>query len=255
MSDVLSASTVCRRVCLRWLSGVLLLAASSAVAWVLVVHANLPWVASYVLAAAIGWTLYRLARVNTAGVILWCLAVVTTSTSCWALPHGDEGALMALCGVTGSILFVASTIVYLIAALKDRTRRGRNCACCNLALFTWIAWSASCASIGSRLRHQEAVQHTTETIITLHKLAADVESIRARLGRLPTDEKELVALRQKPMPLFYIQYQIGYQRVDQDRYHLTCSLSDFWDRHRDLFGWIVLYDGPAAPRRMQVILF
>jgi hypothetical protein len=74
MSGVPSARTVCLRLCLRWLSGLVLLAAASAVAWALVVYLNVPWGASYVLAAAVGWTLSRLAHANTAGIVLWCLA-------------------------------------------------------------------------------------------------------------------------------------------------------------------------------------
>ena len=250
MSDVLPARVIYLRVCLRWLSGVLLLAA----AWAFVIYMNAPWAASYVMAAAIGWILYRLARANASGIALWCLAVVAVGTTCGVLPGSEADGLMALCSLTGVILLLASATAFLAAALKDRIHRGGNCAGCNLALFTLIAWVAGYAGINSRVRHQDAVQRTTETIIELHKLAAEVESIRARLGRLPNDEMELVALRQKPMPTFYRNFQIGY-RLDRDRYYLTCSLSDFWDCHWDLFGWIVSYYGPNAPRRMQIILF
>jgi hypothetical protein len=238
--------------------GLLIVTAASAVTWWLVAHMDLAWLASYVMAAAIGWVLYRLARVNTVGIVLWCLAVVVLGTGLWALPTGKVDGLRVFCALTWLLSVVASSIVFFVAGVKDRTHRGRNCACCDLALFTLIGWiiiCVICANVQSQVRRQEDAQQTTETLIKLHKLATEIESFRARLGRLPKDEEELVALRGEPMPTFYQQFAIHYKRLGGDRYELTCSLRSFWGYGWDLWGWHVAYYGCNSPRRIQVILF
>lgn len=255
MSDDRTAIAPYARHCLTLLSMALPLAAASVVAWALVVYVNVPWAAAYVMAAAIGWALYRHAHVSSLGILLWCLAVAARATDCWLLLPGEEIWFPTLCEMTGAVLFFASSIAFLVAAWKHRPHRMGNCACCNLALFTLIAWSAGYATIGSRLRHQEAVQHTTDILVTLHNLAAEIEVIRSRLGRIPNDEEEFVALRRKPMPAYYSHYQIRYGLLDKDRYRLSCSLNSFWGHHWDLFGWNVAYHGPNEPRRVRVILF
>ncbi|MGA2257928.1 MAG: hypothetical protein ABSG53_24960, partial [Thermoguttaceae bacterium] len=136
MGEVPAASTGHSRVGSRWLLGISILAAASGVAWLLVARLDMRWIACWVVTAAIGWVSIRFAHADTKGVVLWYLAVVALSMSFRALLHGSEGGLEFCCGLTGLILSVTSCVVFLVAATRDRTRRRRNCACFNLALFT-----------------------------------------------------------------------------------------------------------------------
>ena len=254
MCEAASAPVGRPRVCPGWLLGISILAAASAVAWAMVVYADAPWFASCVLTAAVGGILHRLARVNTAGIVIWSMVALSTASSV-CLPDVAFGLLALLCTLAAMVLSAISVIVFLVAAAKDRTRRGRNCACCNLVLFTLVVGATSGAKISGHLRHQEAARHTTETLVKLNKLGVEIESIRSRLGRLPKDEEELVALRGRPMPTFREQFQIHYSRCDGDHYYLECCVNDFWGRAWDIMGWIVYYHGPNSPRRIQVVSF
>jgi hypothetical protein len=243
---------------LRWLLGLSVLVAAAAVAWLLAAYVHAPWLASCVLVAAIGWVLYRLAHVSRVGIVLWCLAAVVGAACCCLVLSTTEITIPfapLLYGAVWAVFSFASSIAFLVAALRTRTRRGRNCACCMLLLVTLIACNFTCGKIANHRCQQHAVQHTNETFIKLNALATEIESIRATLKRLPDDEKELVKLRGKPMPTFYRHYQIRYERLEKDHYYLTCSLSDFWGHAWDFWPWIVQYNDPASPRRIHAILF
>ncbi|HVX60596.1 MAG TPA: hypothetical protein VHC19_08340, partial [Pirellulales bacterium] len=99
------------------------------------------------------------------------------------------------------------------------------------------------------------VQQTTDQFISLYKLTAEIESIRARTGRLPKDERELIALRGQPISTNGESAVLSYKRLDEDHYRLDCVLQNFWGRQRDTIGWIVRYYGPKTPRRVRVVLF
>lgn len=150
---------------------------------------------------------------------------------------------------------IAGMVVFLVAASKDRRHRAVNCAGCMMILFTWLISVSTAAAIREHLDYQERVEKTTHTIITLHQLSAEIEAFRERLGRLPDNEDELVELRGQPMPPFYKNYRISYQRCSKDEYYLSCSISDFWGQHWDLFGWIFMFYGPNSTQRLHAILF
>jgi len=253
MSEAPPASTDHSQTDSQWLRGFAILTAGFGVAWLLAVFLDMPWLASWTTAATVGWVLIRVARANARGVVFWWLALVALSTSVRALLHGTEFGWVVCSAVAGLVLTVIACLVFLVAAVRDRTRRGRNCACFNLALFTLVFWMISAGDIGSRLHYLKEVRHTTKVLTSLHALGTEIESLQARLGRLPKDEEELVALRGKPLPAFYKEYRIHYQRQDGDQYRLECSLSDFWGHAWD--GWIVFYNGPDSLRPLQVTLF
>jgi hypothetical protein len=215
---------------------------------------DLLWLASWAVIAVIGWVMYRFVRMSKVGVILWCCAAALLIAAFWVpLPDDAEG-LRLLCAIPGPLLPVSS-IVFLVAATKDPARRAANCGGCMLAVFTLVIWIAAVCTIREFRSRQESVEQTTTTLVKLHELAAEIELIRARLGRLPEDEKELVEMRGKPMPTFYGHFQIQYLRDTEGHYQLSCSVSDFWGSHWDLFGWIVSYYGPSSTPRLRVILF
>jgi hypothetical protein len=256
MSEVRSRRAPFRSVCLRWLLGILIFTLAGGVAWLLAARAALPWVSAYVLALAVAGVMHRLARVSEAGVVLWGLAVSAFSTGHWAATVGGEpGRIAELCLLSALILWVASCVAFLVAAAKDQTRRARNCAGFNLALFSLIAWFVVGNSINGPIRRQREVQQTTEELIELHKLAAEVESIRKWNGLLPKDDKEFAAKSSASMNPNGQVHGSGYVRYDENRYRLHGSLGHFWGRHHDLFGWIVYYYGPNSPRRLRVVPF
>jgi hypothetical protein len=201
------------------------------------------WLVACVLTAVVGWILNRFAHVKTAGVVLWCLATAALITATLS-PKGDLWPISALCALMAVILFVASSIVFLVAAMKDRTRRRQNCAGCTLAAFTLIAWFVGLGVIGDCVRCQEHLKSGTETLMPLNKLGIEIESLRKRLGRLPRDEEELVSLRGTPMPPYYQELRLHYSRLDEEHYELRCVGS-----------WIVYYYGPNSPRRIKLESF
>jgi len=134
MSEAHSASASHSGVRSRWLLSIAILLVASGFAWLLVAYLDMGWLASCVMTVAVGWVLIRLAGANTKGVVLWCLAVVVLRTSFRALLYGAEDGWGLCCGLTALILSVASCVMFLVAAARDRARRGRNCACFNLAL-------------------------------------------------------------------------------------------------------------------------
>jgi hypothetical protein len=168
-----------------------------------------------------------------------------------------SGGLFAL---GGFLLSLPAGILLLLASVKNRTRCAGNCAGCMIVLFALVVYWVSGGTMRSYRVGPEAVQQTRQLILMLHRLTADIEAIRVRLGRLPNDEAELVALRGKPMPPYYQDYRVrymrnyreGYPRAD---YFLECGASQFWGHHWDLFPWIFLFHGPNDVQRLQAVAF
>jgi hypothetical protein len=238
-----------------WLYGALILLAACTAARLLVAYVNSPLSASWVLIAAVGWVLYRIARASTVGTVLWCVGAAALGAGTWApLPEDAEGR-MVLLGVLGVLLPFVSSIVFLVTASRRRVGRVQNCGGCVLALFTLIIWLAAAKAIHDCRERVSSAEQTTKTLIQLHKLADEVETIRTRLGRLPANEAELVRLRGEPLPYHYSHFRIRYIRRDGDGYALTCGLSDFWGSHWDIFPWIFDYYGPQSTQRLRAIVF
>jgi hypothetical protein len=124
-----------------------------------------------------------------------------------------------------------------------------------IVFFSVLVTAMSAHAIHSRREMAGAVQETRQLLLTLHRLSAEIEAIRAKTGRLPKDEAELVTLRGKPMPPYYRQYQVRYYRNEMGGYSMHCSAPDFWGEHWDLFGWIILFYGPNSTQRLEVDLF
>lgn len=235
----------------KWLLGLSILAAACVVAWLLVAHLDLPFPASCVLIAATGLVLYRFSLASTPGVVLWCAAAVAISEAYW-MPIRTNG-LWVTCILLGGVLPLVSSAVFLIAALENRTRQAVNCAGCVLALFTLITWIVAGRTIHDAIHIQKDIQETTRRLATVHKVAQDVESIRARLGRLPKDEKEFVQLLGKPMPVFGEYDRISYYRNSDLDYRLNFSLRSFWGYGGDFY--VASYQGPNTTPRLFVDLF
>lgn len=240
----------------RWAWRVALAMVTTAFIGWLAVGAGWPHFAALLAATLIAYVLFRFARVNGYGLALWLVGIVLVISFSCVLHNGwFIRGLEAFCGFVMIVLMLISCAVFLVAAVDDQTRRGRHCAACVMVVSS-VFIPASCAATFVRNAHYlKSVALTTETLLTLNRLSIEIEAIRARLGRLPKGEQELVTLRGAPMPTFYEDFQIRYERRDEQDYILSCTLNSFWGHGWDLFGWDLYYRGPDAPRRIQVILF
>jgi hypothetical protein len=98
----------------------------------------------------------------------------------------------------------------------------------------------------------EAIQETRQLIVKLHRLSAEIEAIRAKTGRLPKDETELVALRGKLLPPCSDNYPPSYYRDDRGGYSLNGYVTYFWGRG---WGCVFCYYGSDAAQRLHVESF
>ncbi len=257
MTDPLPKIAAASRWQFRWLIAVIILAAAAGAAWLLVACAGLWALAGCIVIAAAGFVLYRFGRADGLGVGLWCLAAAAMNVGFAAAMQAETFGLLAISGLATIPLFAASAVVFLLAAVKRRSGRAANCAGCVLVACTLIVPLTAVWTVRGCLSGQEAAQRTTENLIALHQLGTEVESFRTRLGRLPKDEAELVALRGKLMPFYRTSYSsshpIRYTRRDQGEFCLECDFSDFWGSAADF--WIFSYYGPNSTQRLHAESF
>jgi hypothetical protein len=254
MNDSLPEQNRCCRAGRNWLFGLTVLPAACAIAWLLAAQMGSPFQASCVLIAAIGWVLYRFARANILGIVLWCLSAAVISRLCKTVMRAELFWEVNI--AVGALLPIVTSIVFLVAAAIDRRRRIANCGGCVLALFTLVAWIAGANTLHNAFHMQEDSRETTRTLVAVHKLAQEVDSIRAHLGRLPKNEEELIRLRGKPMPTLGARHSpIQYYRTSDVDYRLSFGLRNFWGHHWDLWGYVASYYGPNTTPRLFVDLF
>jgi hypothetical protein len=199
----------------RWVWGVALVMATAAFIWWLAVGAGWPHFASLVAAPLIAYGLFRFARVNGYGLALWLVGTMLVISFSGISHNGWYiRGLDVLCGFAMMVIMLISCVVFLVTAFDDQARRGRHCAACVMVVSS-VFIPASCAATSVRnAQYLKSVAYTTETLLTLNRLSVEIEAIRARLGRLPEGEQELVTLRGAPMPTFYENYRINYVVID-----------------------------------------
>jgi hypothetical protein len=212
---------------------------------------------SWVSLAIAGSLLYRYCRLNRWGILLWCLGggLICAISREWPFKTATSTEKVDSLVWMAVTTLIASGIVFLVAAVKDRSRRPGKYGGLALAAFTLFVWFAAVATVRQRLVEQERADETTHALIELHRLAAEIESLRLRIGRLPQDEEECVRLRGEPMPRFGRYGRISYAKHDADHYALTCCMNDFWGCGWDIFGYILVYRGPTSTQRLHVELF
>jgi hypothetical protein len=115
-----------------------------------------------------------------------------------------------------------------------------------LVLFTVLIYCLPGGTLKTYRHRREATQETRQTILVLHCLAGDIEAIGTRLGRVPNDEAELVALRGKPMP-----HHVAYVNQGKSNFVLTVWIPQAWG-WRDMFGWGLDFYGPNDVPRLQI---
>jgi hypothetical protein len=211
----------------------------------LTIDAEHPVLASCLIIAAVGYTLW-FAGANVPGVLLWIVAAAMLSVAVWATSHGAFFPPEILLALGGFLLSLPAGAVFLVASIKNRRRCAASCAGCTLVLSTVLIFWFPGETLHTYRDRREADQDARQTILMLHRLAADIDAIRARLGRVPNDDAELVALRGKPMPPDFLYVNQG----DQS-YVLTGFVCQLWGRG-DIFGWSVNYHGPNAVPRIRV---
>ena len=244
----------------NWLVAIALLLIVAVAAWLLTAYTNVPFLAAWLVIAVIGWILYRIGHAHILGIILWVVAATLLSAWFW-IP--DMSSIMArvLFWSLPLLLFLSAVIVFMVFSLTRRRHYIGNCAGCVIAVFSVVNMAMVYGTIQHQRRGVESVQETRQLVLELHRLSAEIEAIRARLGRLPKDEAELVALRKKPMPEYHPGFRISYDRPGSDDYrrrgdyHLQCGASHFWGTHWDLFPWIFHFYGPDAEQRLYIESF
>jgi hypothetical protein len=210
-------------------------------AGLLAIYAEHPVLAAWLIIAAIGYTL-RFAGANVPGVLLWIAAAAMLNSAVWTTSLGE----LVLLALGGALLSLPAGVVFLVASIKNRKRCAANCAGCMLVLFTVLICLFPGHTLNTYRDRREANQDSRQKILALHRLAADIEAIRARLGRVPNDEAELVALGGKPMPLHVL-----YVNQGTNSYVLIGGVPQLWG-HSDLFGWGLDFFGPNTVPRVRV---
>jgi hypothetical protein len=236
--------------------GFFLSSTACALAYLLIAVWNQPLPAAWIAAGVIGWLLFGWARLNRWGVVLWCLAAAALCTALGDMlnPASDVAATQLLIPI-GLLSSTTSAIIFLVAGVKNQAKRGRNIAGVTIVIGSLIFFAKEASSIRAPLSDLEAIQQTTKTLLDLHRLGNEVEAFRVKFGRIPQSEEEFVQCRGKPMPPFQNEFRYHYCKQSDDQYHLSCCVSGAWGRDCDIFGYILLYYGPAPPPRIDVELF
>ena len=236
------------------------LALAGAAAWMAVDDSRMSVPAVWLAAAIIAWLLLRYGKANLFGVVLWLVAAVMISLGFWQ-PLFGEGFLLPTISASAVLFFLIAAVIFFAVSLMDGPHRAGNCAAFMVAMFSVIVPGVCGGTIAHVRSHPENIQETRLLLLKLHRLGADIEAIRARLGRLPKSEEELVGLRGQPMPTYYQNYHIHYYLCSQfsisegNGYQLHSGTHHFWGEHWDLFPWIFQYHGPESVKRLDAEIF
>lgn len=224
----------------------LLLIGACLLSCLLVDYLNAPLLAVCALTGILGWLLYYRAGLNRWSVLVWCLATVVSYAALWEMvPVALCGGKLRTTALIGLLSLMASMVLFLVVAAKNRKGRGRNLAGVALALLVLVFYMREGGKFYGRIASLEAMQKTTQTLVDLHRLGNEVESLRAKLGRLPDDEEELARLQGKPMPLCCRGYRYTYHRINGD-YYIRGRMDHIWERRPDVYGHPVYYQGPTS---------
>ena len=171
-------------------------------AGLLTIYAEQPGLASCLIIAAIGYSLW-FAGANILGIVLWIAAAAMLSVAVWTTSNHDPWNFIPpeiLLTFGGFLLCLPAGILFLVASIRNRRRCAANCGGCMFVLFAVLIFWSPGLTLKMYRNVREDEQGGRQTILAVHCLIRDIEAIRMRLGRVPNDEAELVALRGKPMP-------------------------------------------------------
>ena len=190
-------------------------------AGLLTIYAAYPVLASCLIIVAIGYTL-QFAGANLPGVFVWIAAAAMLSAALWTTSRSifPPDFFLAFGGFSFSL---PAGVAFLVASIKNRGRCAANFAGCMLVLFTVLIYWFPGGTLKTYRQCRDASRETRQKILVLHCLAGDIEAIRARLGRVPNDEAELVALPGKPMP-----HHVLYVNQGKSNFVLTVWVPQAW---------------------------
>lgn len=229
----------------------LILVCAAILAW-----AILPaqWAVWFSVAVA-AWIAAHRAGCDKIGALVWCLAAgLCLGPLCTIVSGGtsEEFARRPPVGLVGVPLVVAAMLRFLWA--RRKAARGPNAAMIVVAVFTLVVPATVGSTIARTREYHADYQQTTDVIVGLHRLAAEVEAFRTAHGRLPKDEAEFVAWRGRPLPELGRYGRASYTLVGE-KYELYSAVQQFWGHAWDLFGYDVLFYGPRSTQRIEVQLF
>jgi hypothetical protein len=211
-----------------WLDVKAVLAVGGMGAGLLMICGEWPILGSWLIIAAAGYALW-FAGANIIGVLLWIAVAAMLSVALWTNSRSlfPPDILLALIGF---LISFPAGMVFLVASIRNRRRCCANCAGCMLVFFTVLIFCVPGWTFKRYRCERDDRQETRQTIFAAHCLASESDAIFARLGRVPRDEAELVALRGKPMPP-----HVFYRERGKDRYLLSCDVPQLWG-YRDAWG-------------------
>jgi hypothetical protein len=215
--------------------------------------------AAWLTASAAGWIAAFLLGCDKIGTLLWCLgAALTSGPLCIVITHGtsDDIAREKLVAIAGFLLLIVAAFRFLLrASRKTAAARGPNAAMVVVTVFTLIIPVVIGAMISRVRGYEEEYQETTQMLIAIDRVGADVEAFRVARGKLPADEGELVAWRGAPMPTWGRHGAVRYHLASNNTYYLESMANSFWGRGWDIFGYIVTSGGPKSNTPIHVELF
>jgi len=163
------------------------------------------------------------------GVVLWCLAAVSLCIVCQKriLPRPDNP--VGLWSDIGLLLAPASSIFFLVAALRHKAGRATQLRGCVLALWTLTVCVVAEWTVYGHHQRQDLVEETTQAIRSLHKLAAEVgsdskahrSSAGKRAGTYPAAREPTAGGR--PWPKSALTFDLT-----QTTTISVCSVHSFW---------------------------
>jgi hypothetical protein len=128
----------------------------------------------------------------------------------------------------GSLLILIGLGVFLWQARSNRPYRKAQLGLALFMLTFLVGWYAIVPTIGRATVAQRRARDTAANNLAMSQAIAQVEAIRARLGRIP-DDAELKSLLDEPLPSVRIDgyvAQISYQHTAANEYQLSYC---FWD--------------------------
>jgi hypothetical protein len=152
----------------------------------------------------LAWLMWKGLGVTAIGLAFWAasLELMSCALAIGARSEGNIFAVIPFTMLTFAALacILAAVITMLISAWRYRPLRRWNLLGAVLAPVAAVLLVCAVHPLFHGARHLRIARYFHENRATLQALIDDVDVISRRLGRVPRNEAELVALRKQPMP-------------------------------------------------------
>lgn len=177
----------------------------------------------------LAWLVWKRLAVSPIGLAFWAasLELMTWALAIAGRSEGNVFDLIPCTVLTFAALacIVAAVTTMLISAWRWRTLRRWNLLGAALAPVAAVLLVCAVHPLFHGARHLRIARYFHENRATLQALIDDVDAISQRLGRVPKDEDELVALRKQPMPRIpwpqWGAHELSYHAMGEHHYALS----------------------------------